>query len=112
MYVKRIQVANYGAIEQLDITLPVDDDGPKPVVLVGENGSGKSVLLSHIVNALLLAQQSTYGKTPEVKIGKVYKLRSPNYIASGKEFFFRTRRLSRQSLVRRVATEEPQAELR
>ena len=88
MYVKRIQVANYGAIEQLDITLPIDDDGPKPVVLVGENGSGKSVLLSHIVNALLLAQQSAYRETPEVKIGKVYKLRRSNYIASGKEFFF------------------------
>ena len=88
MYVKRIQISNYGAIEQLDITLPNDDDGPKPVVLVGENGSGKSVLLSHIVNALLGAQQIAYRETPEVEINKVYKLRSPQYIAPGKEFFF------------------------
>ena len=88
MYVTRIQIANYGPIEQLDITLPIDDDGPKPVVLVGENGSGKSTLLSHIVNSLMLAQQSAYPDTPGVEVGKVYKLRSPQYVALGREFSF------------------------
>ena len=89
MYVTRIRLANYGPIEQLDIKLPiVDDMGPKPVVLVGENGSGKSVLLSHIVNALMSAQQSAYRETPEVELGKVFKLRSPMYITPGKTFSF------------------------
>ena len=88
MYSKRIQIANYGPITQLDIMLPADDDGPKPVVLVGRNGSGKSVLLSHIVNALVAAQQRAFSLSPEVEAGRVYKLRSPRYIAPGKEFSF------------------------
>ena len=88
MYLKRIQIANYGPITQLDIMLPVDDDGPKPVVLVGRNGSGKSVLLSHIVNALVAAQQRAFPLSPEVEAGRVYKLRSPRYIALGKELSF------------------------
>ena len=88
MYSKRIQIANYGPITQLDIMLPVDDAGPKPVVLVGRNGSGKSLLLSHIVNSLVAAQQSAFPLSSEVEVGRVYKLRSPRYIAPGKEFSF------------------------
>ena len=55
MYTTRIRVSNYGPIDQLDINFPYSDDTPKPVVLVGQNGSGKSILLSHIVNGLLIA---------------------------------------------------------
>ena len=47
MYVRRIRLENYGPIPNLDIKLPFNDDRPKPVVLVGENGSGKSIVLSH-----------------------------------------------------------------
>ena len=88
MYVKRIQLHNYGPITRLDLTFPFDEDKPKPVVLVGENGSGKSVLLSHIVNGLLLAKQVVYPETPEVDKGKVYKIRSSSYIQSGEEYSF------------------------
>ena len=88
MYTRRVQISNYGPIAQLDIRLPVDNAEPKPVVLVGSNGSGKSILLSHIVNALVAAQQRAFPSSPEVKAGKVYKLRSPRYIAPGKEFSF------------------------
>ena len=56
MYAKRIQIVNYGPIDQLDITFPFEDDIPKPIVLVGENGSGKSILLSHLVNGLISAK--------------------------------------------------------
>ena len=88
MYIKRIQLTNYGPIARLDIVCPFDSDKPKPLVLVGENGSGKSVLLSHIVNGMLVAQNVIYPETPEVEVGKVYKLRSPSYIRSGCEFSF------------------------
>lgn len=88
MYAKRIQLTNYGPIEGLDIVCPFDGDKPKPIVLVGENGSGKSVLLSHVVNGLLFAQQVVYPQTPEVEEGRVYKLRSPFYIRSGYQFYF------------------------
>ena len=89
MYVKRIQLSNYGPISRVDITCPFDEEGkPKPVVLVGENGSGKSIVLSHIVNGLLAAQQIVYPENQEVDEGKVYKFRTSRYIQSGKEYSF------------------------
>ena len=44
MYVKKVQITNYGPIEALDIVFPFDGDNPNPIVLVGVNGSGKSGL--------------------------------------------------------------------
>ena len=88
MYAKKIQLINYGPIESLEIECPFDGGKPHPIVLVGENGSGKSILLSHIVNGLLCAQQAVYPGTPEVRSGKVYKLRSPLYIRNGERFAF------------------------
>ena len=110
MYTKRVQIVNYGPIDKLDISLPFENDSPKPVVLVGENGSGKSILLSHIVNGLISAKDAAYPDTSEVDVSKVYKLRSTTYINSGKEYYFarvdyeqdlfvaemRTRKLRRQ----------------
>ena len=61
---------------------------PKPVVLVGENGTGKTILLSHIVNGLAAAQGRAYPETPEVEQGKVYKIRSSSYIKTGSEYYF------------------------
>ena len=46
MYTRRIQISNYGPIDRIDISLPMEGDTPKPVVLVGENGSGKSIRMS------------------------------------------------------------------
>ena len=89
MYVKRVHIENYGPVEALDIEFPFDGDNkPKPVVLVGANGSGKSVLLSNIVNGLLSAQAKAYPESPEVELGKVYKLRSTQYVTSGKKYSF------------------------
>ena len=86
MYVKRVQIQNYGPIGVLDIKFPFADDKPKPVLLVGENGSGKSILLSHIVNGLVTAKSVRYPDTPEVDAGKVFKIRSSSYIKSRQEF--------------------------
>ena len=89
MYARRIQITNYGPIEQLDIEFPFDDEGrPKPVVLVGENGSGKSIFLSHIVNGLVYAKGVAYDLSPEVPLDHVYKTRSANYITFGREYYF------------------------
>ena len=88
MYAKRVQIINYGPIGELDIEFPFDDDVPKPVVLVGVNGSGKSILLSHIVNGLTSAKGHAYPESPEIETGKVFKLRSSAYIKSGGECYF------------------------
>ncbi len=88
MYVKRIQLSNYGPIEQLDISFPFSDATPQPILLVGENGSGKTILLSHVINGLMTAKDLTYPDTPEVTEGKVYKVRSPTYIRLGSQHYF------------------------
>ena len=88
MYAKRIELINYGPIIQVDLTFPFDNEKPKPIVFVGENGSGKSLLLSHLANGLLCAQQVVYPDSSEVEIGKVYKLRSSSYIRSGSQGYF------------------------
>lgn len=88
MYTKRIQIVNYGPIDQLDILFPFEGETPKPVVLVGENGSGKSIFLSHIVNGLTMAKDSIYPETPEIETGKVFKVRTSTYIKSGADCYF------------------------
>ena len=88
MYAKRIQLINYGPIDWFDIAFPFNGTTPKPVLLVGENGSGKSILLSHLVNGLLAAQSVAFPEVPEVQEGKVYKLRSASYIKSEGTFYF------------------------
>ena len=65
VHAKGIHILNYGPISQLAIRFPFDDVTPKPVVLVGENGSGKSIVLSHIVNGLAAAKGVAYPETPD-----------------------------------------------
>ena len=88
MYAKRVQITNYGPIGDLDISFPFDGEVPKPAVLVGANGSGKSILLSHIVNGLVSTKDHAFPETTEVETGKVFKLRSPSYIRSGSRCSF------------------------
>ena len=72
----------------MDVTLPFLKDEPKPVVLVGENGSGKTIVLSHIVNGLIMAKDLVYPETPEVETNRVYKLRDNSYIHTDRDFYF------------------------
>jgi len=87
MYFKNIELENIGPIEHLNINFHEGDENPKPMIIVGENGSGKSILLSHLVNCMLLAKQEVFDDT-EVEKGKVYKYRSPNYVKSGEYFSY------------------------
>lgn len=88
MYLKKISLENVGPIENFELTPEFTvEANPKPIVVVGENGSGKSIFLSYIINGLLVAQQAIYENT-EVQQGKVYKLRSADYVLSGKPYGF------------------------
>ncbi len=51
MYLNRINLENTGPISKCDVKLPFDGDKPLPVVIVGPNGSGKTIFLSYIVDA-------------------------------------------------------------
>ncbi|NEN88935.1 MAG: AAA family ATPase [Okeania sp. SIO3H1] len=60
MYLRECFIENVGPISKLDISLSLDDSGnPKPLILVGKNGTGKTILLAYILDALAeLAQKS------------------------------------------------------
>lgn len=52
MYLKNIAIKNIGAIEELSIEMPFNENNiPKPVIFVGENGTGKTILQSQIMDA-------------------------------------------------------------
>jgi len=53
MYLKNIVIKNIGPISELSVELPFNENGtPKPLLFVGENGSGKTFLQSQIVDSL------------------------------------------------------------
>ena len=61
MYIRDCHIENVGPIQSLDLQFPLREDGtPKPVVFLGENGTGKSTLLSMVADALLLLQQQVF----------------------------------------------------
>ena len=110
MYTRRIRLANYGPYSKLDLEFPFADGRPKPIVLVGENGSGKSILLSQIVNGLINAKDVVFPGTPEVEPGKVYKVRSSSYIKTGGEYYYIRVDFERQMFVREMRLLKPISE--
>lgn len=61
MYLKRLHIENNGALHKVAIEFPFTKRGmPKPVILVGGNGSGKTNLLSIIADALFEAAVTHY----------------------------------------------------
>lgn len=88
MYFKKIEIENVGPIDHLLVDFPIIESGnPKPLVIVGENGAGKSIFLSYLVNTLIAAKQAIFDDA-EVNAGKVYKYRSPAYIKNGKHYSY------------------------
>lgn len=87
MYLRSIQLRNTGPILELNLILPFSGENPKPLVLVGRNGSGKSTVISFIVNALIALKQQVY-EDVEVEKGKVYRLRSVLGIHGDANFYF------------------------
>ena len=86
MYLQRLKLVNTGPIEHANIECRFGEDGsPKPIIFVGQNGSGKSVVTAHVVSALIGAQGTIF-EDSDVEQGKVYKLRSPTYIRHGAEY--------------------------
>ncbi len=52
MYLEKLAIKNYGPIDEINIQFPFNENGsPKPVIFVGKNGTGKTILLSHIIDS-------------------------------------------------------------
>ena len=94
MYLEKINIQNYGPLKHFVLDMPFnkDENGnkttPKPLVIVGKNGTGKTVILSHIVNGLIALKQNAYDDN-EVERNFVYKVRSPFYINNARFYYAR-----------------------
>ncbi|WP_444908921.1 AAA family ATPase [Microbulbifer sp. TRSA005] len=87
MTLKKVIIENVGPIKNIEIVFPKSNQKPKPLLIVGENGTGKSILLSHLVNSLVVGKQEIFDDV-EVEKGKAYKYRSPDYVNSGEYYSF------------------------
>ena len=89
MYLEFINYQNVGAVHNLSIPFSFNENGnPKPIILVGENGSGKSMLLSNIVDAFYELANKAYTNV-SVNDGvstKYYKVISTIQISPGKDY--------------------------
>jgi len=70
MYLKQVSIENSGSIRSLNLKLPITDAGhPKPLVLVGGNGGGKTNFLATIADALFEAAAAHYDDALPLKGG-------------------------------------------
>ena len=81
MYVKHLTCEQYGPIKQLALNFPFDEQGsPKVVNLVGQNGAGKSIVLSALLDAFVEVKRIAYAKVPEVPEGQMLRFLKKDYI--------------------------------
>lgn len=89
MYISELSYRNVGPIGQLDLTFRCNAEGvPIPTIFVGKNGSGKSILLSNIVDAFYEIASKEY-KNASLTLDngrKYYKTISPMQIQIGHSY--------------------------
>ncbi len=89
IYLKNVHIENYGAITKLNYECQFDENGnPLPIVLVGKNGSGKTLFLSNILHSLIETKRQIYSEIPEVDGDNFYRVGSKDYIQENKEFSY------------------------
>ena len=92
MYISKILVENVGPIEKATIQFPFNDNGsPKPVVIVGENGTGKTTLLSNIVDSFYETARTAFSDVTQSDGSsgyQYYKAITPAEIHIGKKYLY------------------------
>lgn len=85
MYLKEVTMKNYGPIDNIEYTLPFDQNkNPIPVIIIGKNGVGKTLVLSNILHSLIEMKRTFYSNLREVSENKYYRVGSKSYIRTGK----------------------------
>lgn len=92
MYLEKCIYENVGPISNIQISFAFEENGePKPIIFVGENGSGKSTILSNIVDAFYEIAGTTYDNARQASRNnsqQYYKAISPVQIRSGQQYMF------------------------
>lgn len=93
MYIQNVYIENMGAIENFKLSqsqLFTSENNPKPIILVGKNGTGKTTLLSSIVDALYELSNDCFSDVlPRSGMGyKYFKLSGSRNIRVNNDFAF------------------------
>lgn len=92
MYLTELHYINVGPIDRADVTLLKDTDiRPRPIVFVGMNGSGKSILLSNIVDCFYEMARKNYNNVMQYREDGgylYYKIVTQQQIKLGKDEMF------------------------
>lgn len=88
MYLKEIEIKNYGCINNLFVEAQFDENGnPYPIVLIGENGAGKTLVIANVVDALVEIKRQTYAENiQEVSNNMYFQVGNLNYIKNGETY--------------------------
>ena len=84
MYLKSISMKSYGPIRNLSYTFRKNEKGdPVPLVIIGKNGCGKTLMFSNIVDMFVETKRKLYPSgILEVSDDNYYKIGSKSYINS------------------------------
>ena len=81
MYVSEIIFKNYGPMSDVNFDTGINENiNPKPIVLIGQNGTGKTLFLSSILNAIIEFKRKKYNILKEVSDNNLYMVDSHDYI--------------------------------
>lgn len=85
MYLKHISAKSYGPIDNLSYSFREDENGnPVPLVIIGKNGCGKTLLFSNIIDMFVEMKRELYPQgILEVNENNYYKVGNLSYIKSG-----------------------------
>ena len=88
MWISKLKLKNIGPISELNLIFPFNDKRlPKVLVLVGLNGSGKSLVLSYLADALIEFKRRFY-EDLEVEKDRYFKVSSKTYVKAGADYGF------------------------
>ena len=91
MYIRKIVSKNLGPIKKIQLLLPLENGVPKPVELVGENGTVKSTLISNVVDSFYEIAGVAYPdarKYDETEGYEFYKIINPIEIHTGEKYLY------------------------
>ena len=93
MYLKSIHTVNVGPVKDVKIIFLFNGNNfPKPVIIVGENGTGKSVLLSNVVDSFHEIAGMAFDdarKPADLSIGQqYYKIVAGQEIHIGEKYMY------------------------
>lgn len=89
MFLKNIIIKNYGSLKNINLEFKKDELGNvQPIILVGKNGSGKTLFLTQIVDSLIELKKQKYDSIREIEKSNFFKMGKKDYIHCGENYSY------------------------